>query len=72
MREVKLSGKNQIVIGRKVREALGVKAGCLLVVQRRNTVVSLRKPKKYSKAIAGMGKDIYESTYLNKEMEIWR
>ena len=73
MREVKLSAKNQIVIGREVREALGVKAGDrLLVVQRGNTVVLLRKPKKYSKAIAGMGKDIYGSTYLDKERESWR
>jgi hypothetical protein len=32
----------------------------------------LRKPKKYTKAIAGLGKDIYESTYLNKERESWR
>ena len=73
MREVKLSSKNQIAIGREVREALGVKAGDrLLVVPRGNTVILLRKPKKYAKAVAGMGKDIYESTYLDKERESWR
>ena len=65
MREVKLSSKNQIVIARDVREALGVKAGDrLLVVPRGNTVILLRKPKKYSNAIAGMAKDIYGATYL--------
>ena len=73
MREVKLSTKNQIVIGREIREALGVKAGDrLLIVPRGNTVILLRKPKKYAKAIAGMGKDIYESSYLDKERESWR
>jgi AbrB family looped-hinge helix DNA binding protein len=73
MREVKLSTKNQIVIGREIREALGVKAGDrLLIVPRGNAVILLRKPKKYAKAIAGMGKDIYESNYLDKERESWR
>jgi len=73
MRDVKLSSKYQIVIAREIREALGVKAGDrLLVVPRGNAVILLRKPKKYSKAIAGMGKDIYESNYLNKERENWR
>jgi AbrB family looped-hinge helix DNA binding protein len=73
MREVKLSSKNQIVIAREVREALGVKAGDrLLVVPRGNAVILLRKPKKYAKAIAGMGKDIYQSNYLEKERESWR
>lgn len=73
MREVKLSSKNQIVIARDVREALGVKAGDrLLVVPRGNTVILLRKPKKYSKAIAGMAGDLYGSTYLGEERESWR
>ena len=55
MREVKRSTKNQIVIPREIRNALGVKAGDrLLVVSRGDTVILLRKPKKYSKAIAGM------------------
>ena len=73
MREVKLSSKNQIVIGREVREALGIKAGDrLLVIPRGNTVVLLRKPSKYSKAIAGIGKDLYESNYLDRERESWR
>ena len=73
MREVKLSAKNQIVIAREVRAALGVKAGDrLLVVPRGNTVILLRKPKKYRKAIAGMSKGIYESHYLDKERDSWR
>jgi AbrB family looped-hinge helix DNA binding protein len=73
MREVKLSSKNQIVIARDVREALGVKAGDrLLVVPRGNTVILLRKPKKYSNAIAGIAKDLYGAAYLAAERESWR
>ena len=60
MCEVKLSIKNQIVIPREIRDALGVKAGDrLLLVARGDTVILLRKPKKYSKAIAGMGKGLF-------------
>jgi AbrB family looped-hinge helix DNA binding protein len=73
MREVKLSSKNQIVIARDIRDALGVKAGDrLLVVPRGNTVILLRKPRRYSKAIAGAGKDLYGSNYLGKERESWQ
>ena len=73
MHEVKLSTKNQIVIGREVRNALGVKAGDrLLVVPRGDAVILLRKPRKYSKAIGGMGKDLYASNYLDQERESWR
>lgn len=73
MREVKLSTKNQIVIPRDIRDALGVKAGDkLLVVSRGETVILLRKPKRYSKAIAGMGKGIYGADYLSKERESWQ
>jgi len=72
MREVKLSSKYQIVIAREVRDALGVKAGDrLLVVPRGNAVILLRKPKNYAKAISGLGKDIYESNYLDKERQSW-
>ena len=73
MREVKLSSKNQIVIAREMREALGVKTGDrLLVVPRGDTVILLRKPKKYAKAIAGMAQDFYNAKYLDKERESWR
>jgi bifunctional DNA-binding transcriptional regulator/antitoxin component of YhaV-PrlF toxin-antitoxin module len=73
VREVKLSAKNQIFVAREVRAALGVKAGDrLLVVPRGNAAILLRKPKKYAKAIAGLGKDIYEPNYLDKERESWR
>ncbi len=72
MREVKLSTKNQIVIPREIREALGVKAGDkLLAVPRRDIVILLRRPKNYSQALAGIGKGLYGSDYLAQERESW-
>jgi AbrB family looped-hinge helix DNA binding protein len=73
MREVKLSTKNQIVIPREIRDALGIKAGDrLLVVARGDTVILLRKPKKYSKAVSGMGKGLFGPGYLAEERESWQ
>jgi AbrB family looped-hinge helix DNA binding protein len=72
MREVKLSTKNQIVIPREIRDALGVKAGDrLLVVARGDTVILLRKSKKYSEVIAGIGKGLFGPDYLAEERESW-
>jgi len=72
MHEVKLSSKNQIVVPRDIREILDVKAGDkLLVVSRRDTVILLRKPRKYSEAIAGMAKGLYPPDYLEQERERW-
>jgi len=72
MREVKLSTKNQILIPREARNALRAKAGDkLLVVVRGDTVILLRRPKQYSKAIAGMGRGLYPADYLRREREAW-
>lgn len=73
MHEVKLSSKNQIVIPREIRNALRVKAGNrLIIVGRGETAVLLRKPKLYSKAIAGMASGLYPPDYLKGERESWR
>ena len=73
MPEVKLSSKNQIVIPREARKALDLKAGDrLLVVVRENNVILLRKPRRYSAAIRGIGKGLYSPAYLREERESWR
>ncbi len=72
MHEVKLSTKNQIALPREVRDALKVKAGSrLIIITRGDTAVMLRKPKRYCKAIAGMGRGIYPSEYLQTERRSW-
>lgn len=68
--EATLSAKNQIVIPREAREALGVRSGDkLLVVVRGERLVVLQKPKSYHEAIRGLGTGIYagESTHQDWE-----
>lgn len=72
MLESTLSSKNQIVIPREAREALGVKPGDkLLVVVRGHRVIVLEKPKEHHTAIRGLGQDSYPETYLADERESW-
>lgn len=73
MHEVRLSRKNQIIIPPAIRKWLRLKAGDkLIIVARGDTAIMLRKPKRYSKATAGMAKGIYPSDYLRTERDSWR
>jgi len=72
MTEVTLSAKNQIVIPREARKALGVKPGDkILVVVRGETVIVLEKPKSYHAAVRGLARRAYPPGYLQKERESW-
>ena len=72
MAEVKLSSKNQIVVPREARHALGLKTGAkLLVVVRGDTVILRRKPKSYSEALEGTGRGLYAPGHLSKERASW-
>jgi AbrB family looped-hinge helix DNA binding protein len=72
MTEATVSSKNQIVIPREVRDALGVKAGDkLLVVVRGATVIMLQKPKSHRAAIRGLARGGYSRNYLRKERRSW-
>ena len=72
MTEATVSSKNQIVIPREVRDALGVKAGDkLLVIVRGGTVMMLQKPKSHRTAIRGLARGAYSRNYLRKERRSW-
>ena len=72
MAEATLSSKNQIVIPREARKALGLKPGDkLLVVLQGDNIIVLQKPKSYRKAISGLGRGLYPDDYLRKERESW-
>jgi AbrB family looped-hinge helix DNA binding protein len=65
--EATLTRRNQILIPKEAREALGVKAGDkLLVVVHRNTLTVLPRPKSFAKALRGLAKGIYPPDYLLK------
>ena len=72
MPEVTISSKNQIVVPREAREALGLKPGAKLqVVVRGNTVIMYRKPKSAARALAGIGRGLYPRDYLDDERKSW-
>jgi len=72
MTEATLSSKNQIVIPREAREALGVKAGDkILVVVRGERVIVLERPKSHRAAIRGLARGIYPAGHLEKERRSW-
>ena len=70
MGEIKISSKNQIVVPKEARAALGVKAGDkLLAVVRGNELLVLRKPVSHRAAIHGIGAGVYPPGYLNRERD---
>lgn len=72
MAEATLSSKNQIVVPREAREALGISAGDrILVVVRNSTVILLPKPRNYPAPIRGIGSGIYSRKHVPKEHGSW-
>jgi AbrB family looped-hinge helix DNA binding protein len=73
MTEATLSAKNQIVIPREARKALGLKPGDkILVVVRGEKVLVLQRPKSHRVAMRGMARDIYAADHVQKERRDWR
>jgi AbrB family looped-hinge helix DNA binding protein len=73
MPEAKLSSKNQIVIPREARRALGLAAGDkVLVVVRGKRVLVLQKPRSHRTTIRGLAGSLYPSRHLQKERQSWR
>ena len=72
MAEATLSSKNQIVIPKEAREALGLKSGDkLLIVVRGSRVIVLQKPESPHRAIRGLAKSAYGPRYIDKERDSW-
>jgi len=72
MMEATLSAKNQIIVPREAREALGLKPGDkVLVIVRSRRLLLLKKPTSYHVAIRGLGRRVYSRTDLQKERQSW-
>jgi AbrB family looped-hinge helix DNA binding protein len=68
----KLSSKNQIVISKEAREAMGVRGGDeLLVVVKDDLTIVMPKPKRYARALSGLTKGTYRSGCLKRERMSW-
>lgn len=73
MTEATLSAKNQIVVPREAREALGLKPGDkILVVVRGEKVLVLQRPKSHRVAMRGLARGIYAADHVQKERRDWR
>ena len=69
---IRLSSKNQIVLPREARQAMGLKGRDeLLVVIKDNVTVIMQKPKNYREALAGLGTGVYGKEYLKRERRSW-
>ncbi|MCU1326250.1 MAG: putative Transcriptional regulator, AbrB family [Bryobacterales bacterium] len=72
MAEATLSSRNQIVVPKEAREALGVRAGDkLLMVVRGDTVVILPRPRSWTKALRGLATKPYPENYIDQERDSW-
>jgi AbrB family looped-hinge helix DNA binding protein len=72
MKRATISSKNQVVIPREVRQALGVKAGDeVIFVVRNGSALLLESPKSYRSAIRGLARKTDPSGYLKKERASW-
>jgi AbrB family looped-hinge helix DNA binding protein len=72
MVQATVSSKNQIVIPREAREALGLRAGDkVLIVVRGKRVLVLQKPASHSAAIRGLAGTAYPARHVKKERESW-
>jgi AbrB family looped-hinge helix DNA binding protein len=68
----KLSSKNQIVIPKDARKAMGVKGGDeLLVVVKEGLTLIIPKPKRYARSLQGLAKGTYPSGYIKRERRSW-
>jgi len=69
---VTLSAKNQIVVPREARQALGLKSGDrLIVVLRDERLIVFKKPKAPHAVIRGLGRGLYSGAYLARERGSW-
>ncbi len=72
MAEATLSSKNQVVIPREARKALGLKPGDkLLFTVMGDRLIVIEKPKSFAAALRGLGRGLYPPDYLKKERESW-
>lgn len=72
MAEATLSSKNQIVVPREAREALGVSPGDkLLIVVRGDCVVIRPRPRSFAKALRGIAQPATPAGYLAQERASW-
>lgn len=77
MTTIRLTKKNQMVIPKNIREAVGISEGDELIVDvDKNKIILTVKPKSYSKRLKGLHRDVWKGVdpkkYVKGERESWR
>jgi AbrB family looped-hinge helix DNA binding protein len=72
----KVSGKNQIVLPKEIRQRLGVKAGDdLLFIVREGEIIVRPRPASFAKAMRGLHKQVWEGVdvdrWIGEERATW-
>jgi len=72
----KLSGKNQIVLPKEIRQRLGVKAGDdLLFIVREGEIIVRSRPASFTRSMRGLHKQVWENVEIDRwiaeERESW-
>ena len=73
---VRVSRKYQVVIPKKVREALNINRGDELIISVKNGQILMRpKPKSYTDYMRGLHKEVWRDAeaaeYIKEEREAW-
>jgi len=73
---VRVSGKYQVVIPKKIREALNISKGDELVVSVKDGQILMRpKPKNYTEYMRGLHKEVWRDVeaaeYIAEERKAW-
>ena len=76
MNTAKLSSKNQIVIPKAARKALGLNAGDeVVVVTLKDRIELVPRPQSYTMATLGLGQDVWKGVdavrFVKGEREAW-
>lgn len=75
MTAVTLSSKNQVVIPKHAREALGLSPGKKLLVHVEGDIIMAREPDDYVKKLRGLHKEVWKNLdtdeYLEEERKSW-
>lgn len=73
---VKVTSKNQIVIPKKARKALGIRVGDEILVEVKDGVIeAVKRPESYAEYTRGLGAHLWKGLeaqeYVRKEREGW-
>lgn len=76
MNTAKISSKYQIVIPKQARRALGLTAGDeVVVVAQKDRIELVPRPRSYTRATLGLGKEVWEGVdavkYVRGERKAW-